>query len=68
MQEMTRIEVQWTMLAIEHYIKELEQTMEQEDSAAAYGLCGLRRSHLLDIHSKLETALNNHEKRIAITY
>ena len=68
MQSFTRIEVQWMMLAINHYIAELEETMELEKSAAAEGLCSLRRSHLLDIHSKLETALENHEKRIEITY
>lgn len=68
MQSFTRIEVQWVMLAINHYIAELEETMAKEKSAAAEGLCGLRRSHLLDIHSKLEAALENHEKRIEITY
>ena len=68
MQSLTRIEVQWTMLAIEHHIAGLEQTMRQDPSAAAQGLCSLRREHLLVIHNKLETALENQEKRIAITY
>lgn len=68
MQRFSKTEIEWLNIAIEHYIKELEESMSQESSGISIALCNLRREHMLIIRSKLTCTLHSRSKRIEITY
>lgn len=68
MQQFTKIEICWLIQAINHQIESLEEIMRKDHGVISAGLCNLRREELVNMRNKLETALENHEKRIEITY
>lgn len=68
MQKLSKTEVEWLLIAIESYMKALEESMSQESNGIFIALYNLRREHMLIIRSKLKTALAEKNKRIEITY
>ena len=68
MQRFSKTEIEWLNIAIEHYIKELEETMSQEDNGTSIALCNLRREQMTILRSKLTCALHDRDRRIEITY